>query len=412
LKTSSAQPLAGSSSENFHPYPFWVPRFWNGMCLGTWWRLISSHGFDVHPLRWPMAGSVTACAMINSALAAIQSLVYGRKIQETPIHESPLFILGHWRSGTTLLHELLSCDASYDSPTTFQCFVPHHCLVSRWLLTKIVRLPDRRPMDNVRLDWNSPQEDEFALCALGAVSPYLKLAFPNHRPRHLEFFDMRDVEPSELARWEQALLQFMRTVSVGKSKPLLLKSPGHTGRLKVLRRLFPKARYIHVVRSPYALIPSTMRLWRALESIQGLQLSTYDNLEDYVFESFDRLYRDFDYQASQLASDQFTTVRYEDLVRDMPGEMQRIYAELKLPGFDGALPGIQRYVESRAGYKVNEHQLPESLRRRIERECAGYMQRYGYAKSNAVDQAGGDDAPESMGRVGGASSASGSAPLK
>ena len=130
------------------------------MRLRDWWRLASRHHFDVHPTRWPMFCAVTSCALINSTLARLQHLFYSQKIAQTPIRPSPLFIIGHWRSGTTYLHELLSLDERYASPSTYQCFVPHHFLLSQWWLSRLIWLPSRRPMDNVKLGWKQPQEDE------------------------------------------------------------------------------------------------------------------------------------------------------------------------------------------------------------------------------------------------------------
>src|SRR5687768_18104609 len=44
----------------------------------------------------------------------------------------------------------------------------------------------------------------------------------------------------------------------------ILKSPPHTCRVPTLLRLFPDARFVHIVRDPYAVYPSTLHLWRIL----------------------------------------------------------------------------------------------------------------------------------------------------
>ena len=110
-----------------------------------------------------------------------------------------MFIIGHWRSGTTYLHELMSLDARFFSPTTYQCFAPHHFLVSQWLIARYLGflMPKQRPMDNMAAGWDRPQEDEFALLTLGAPTPYLRMAFPNDPPPYGEFLNMQGCDPED-----------------------------------------------------------------------------------------------------------------------------------------------------------------------------------------------------------------------
>ena len=92
-------------------------------------------------------------------------MLLGRRIAQQPIKDAPIFIIGHWRSGTTLLHELMSLDERFTFPTTYECFVPNHFLISAWFDAWLkCLLPKQRPMDNMALGWDRPQEDEFALC--------------------------------------------------------------------------------------------------------------------------------------------------------------------------------------------------------------------------------------------------------
>ncbi len=116
----------------------------------------------------------------NDVLGLIQHLRYGRTIENTVLERDPVFVLGHWRSGTTLMHELLVLDEQYASPSTYACFAPWHFLISEGLMVKYGSglIPDKRPMDNMQAGWELPQEDEFALMNLGAPTPYLLMAFP------------------------------------------------------------------------------------------------------------------------------------------------------------------------------------------------------------------------------------------
>ena len=41
-----------------------------------------------------------------------------RKIADKPLEMDPVFILGHWRSGTTFMHNVFSCDKHFGYNTT------------------------------------------------------------------------------------------------------------------------------------------------------------------------------------------------------------------------------------------------------------------------------------------------------
>ena len=138
---------------------------------------------------------------MNSALNGLQQAFYGRRIARVTL-APPVFIIGHWRSGTTFLHELLTRDPALTAPSTYECFNPRHFHLSAWVFTKLDYLiPGMRPMDDMKMGWHNPQEDEFALLNMGLPSPYQELAFPNHRKRAAPFLSLDQFSPRERTKW-------------------------------------------------------------------------------------------------------------------------------------------------------------------------------------------------------------------
>jgi hypothetical protein len=360
-------------------YPFWSPRLWHGMRFRDWWRLLARNHFRIHPLRWVMAAIITKITLIDSALYRLQQLRHGRKIDETPI-EPPVFIVGHWRSGTTHLHELLVQDDRFAFPSTYECFAPWHFVVSEWIVPRFMGmlLPGKRPMDNMAVGFDRPQEDEFALCAMGAPTPYAGMAFPNNPQPYLEFLEMEGCDEKDLARFKKSLTWFMRSLTYYKKKRLVLKSPPHTGRIGVLSEMFPGARFVHIVRDPLTMFPSTRRLWPALIAPQALQHSKFPNLDEYVFDCFERMYRGFNKQRPSIDPDHLCEIRYEDLVRDPLGEVRAIYKKLNLGDFEYVRPKLEAYVSGQKDYQANRHDLEPQIVSEIQRRWGWYMERYGY----------------------------------
>jgi omega-hydroxy-beta-dihydromenaquinone-9 sulfotransferase len=359
----------------------WIPRFWDGMCPGTWLRLLARNSFAITPSRIAMAVLVGLIGCINHVLWLVQITLLGRKIERTEIPEDPIFVIGHWRSGTTLLHELLVLDPRHTYPDTYACFAPNHFLVSGWWLKPCVRLllPSRRPMDNMGAGWDHPQEDEFALCNMGVPSPYLTSVFPNRSPQYPEYLDLGGVAPLALERWKRAFLWFLKCLTLRNPKRIVLKSPPHTCRIGTLLGMFPRAKFVHIVRDPYVIFPSTMHLWKRLYRDQGLQIPTYEGLEERVFSTFTRMYEAFDADRPRLGPGQFCDVRYEELITDPITQMRRVYEELQLGDFESVRPAFENYFAGKKDYKTNRYEMTPELRAEITRRWGEFFKQYGYA---------------------------------
>ncbi|MFK7768905.1 MAG: sulfotransferase [Mariniblastus sp.] len=380
---SSSKPSSSKPKPNW--YPPWAPRFWNGMRFGDYFQLLRENRFQIHPARYPMTAIVGGCSAMNSVLAGVQSLTHGRKIKSAEPVRPPIFIVGHWRSGTTLMHELMSMDPRFAFPTNFDAFIPNHFLISRFIFYPIVKLlmPPRRPMDNMSMSVGSPQEDDFALCAYGAPTPYRRIAFPNRQNREHLALNLESASASVKNELRSAMEHFIKSLTVRYGKQLVLKSPPHTGRLRQLAEWFPGAKFVHMSRHPYKLVPSTMRLWKLLDELQGFQLPKYDDtaLKNYIFECKDLMYSAYLEQRSEFPENQLAEVEFEQLLADPNAEMRRVYEQLELGGFDDAEPAIDSYFESRKDHKTNPFSIDETLRMDIDNNWHQYMDEFGYKNS-------------------------------
>ena len=384
----NAEP-ASSKHVEVNPYHFWAARFWHGMRFGSWMRLLARNRFRVSPTRIPLACTITTASVFNSLARPLQELLMGRYIERTQIKDAPIFIVGHWRSGTTLLHELLVLDGRYTFPTTYECLAPNHFLISAWLITKLkFLLPAKRPMDNMLTGWDRPQEDEFALCNMGLPSPYLTMSFPNEPPQDPQYLTMEGLSTEEIDRWKAALKWFLTRVTLRCPKRIILKSPPHTARIQTLVELFPDARFVHIVRNPYALFGSTVKLWKTLYKFQALQEPRHRGLEEYVFTCFERMYEKFEEQRQLVDPARLIEIRYEDLVRDPLAQMQAVYEHLGLGEWDVATPKIKAYFKDAEDYRTGSYLIPDDLREEIDRRWGPYMRRHGYCQPASASAAG------------------------
>jgi len=358
----------------------WQATIWTGMCFSPWWRLLCRNRFDVAPLRIPRACTVTAISLVNSYASLVQRVLYGRRIAATQIDPAPLFILGHWRTGTTLLHELLATDKRNVCPTSLECFAPEHLLILRfWTPLLWFLLPGRRPMDNMDMGWCTPQEDEFALANMGRPSAYTTIAFPNRQPRQFQHIALDDLTPEQLADRDQAYIRFLRTVLYRRPGRLVLKSPPNTCRVEHLLSMFPEARYVYLVRDPRVAIPSTLHLWRSLYYSLGMQQPDYEFLEDHIFERFALLHERFERSRSLIPEHRLLQLSFEALVQDPLAQLRRLYDHLELGALDSTGPALRQYLDSIGDYEMGKYPVSDRLALRIERELGSYMRQHGYA---------------------------------
>ncbi|MEQ8791596.1 MAG: sulfotransferase [Pirellulaceae bacterium] len=380
-----------SNQQPLNRYPSWSPTFAHGLRTGDWLKLAARARFRIAPSCIPRAAAVTLYSLFNTALAAADRSVYGRRVEQTELTAPPVFIIGHWRTGTTLLHELLARDERFACANTYQCMAPHHFLLTENLLSRVFRLlaPARRPMDDMPAGVERPQEDDIALLALGAPTPLRRVVFPNELLRDADMqsadmpgadmpgADMIDGDESDeesMAHWREAMSQWLKRLTTRHQKRLLLKSPPHTGKIAQLAELFPGAKFIHLVRSPHEVFDSTRRLWRALDQASGMQIAHHRDLDEQVFTTLRRMYTAFERQRPRIAADNLCDVAYEHLIADPLGEAERIYTHLALGDFTPCRPPMTAYLSTLRNYRPNRHQLDAALRRKIDHRWADYAQ--------------------------------------
>ncbi len=349
------------------------------MTMSVWFSLLWRNRFAVSLRCLPLTFAVSIASVANSILRLISEAIYKRRAEATRI-EAPVFVIGHWRTGTTLLHELLVKDRRFGFPNTYQCVVPHHFLATDWIFTRWFNwlLPNTRPMDNMPMGFERPQEDEFALMSLGVGSPYLEWAFPNRGEHFDEYLTIRDLDAAEQAVWKREFLWFLRRLALKLGRRFVLKSPTHTARVATLLEMFPDARFVHIVRNPLVVVPSTIRTWNRMTDGVSLQVRRDSVTLDRVLDVFELMYRCFDEDRDKIPAGQLHEIRYEDLVADPVGELETIYEKLDLFDFGPARKAIEQHLEETKDYQPNRWDSADEVSAQIAERCASYMHRYGY----------------------------------
>jgi omega-hydroxy-beta-dihydromenaquinone-9 sulfotransferase len=327
------------------------------LSLDAWQRLASKIDRNRSVAGFGTRLLYSSASATNSLLAKMQALAHAEALQKVNV-PPPIFLLGFWRSGTTFLHELFSCDARFGFPSTYACMNPAHFLLSGNVLhDRLAKQKAYRPMDNMQYSWSSPQEDEFALLCLGAPSPYEALLVPSLMSDPRALLDLRNRSGEEQDRWAQMLQLFLRLLTVQQSKPMVLKSPTHGFRLPLLPSLFPQSRFVVIERNPYEVFASNLKLWHTLLDMYGLESTSSEQIESFVLAAYVIHEEAIAEGIRNLRPGTVSRVRYEDLVADPLGQIKRIYSELKLTGFEDVQPALEQYIASVSAHQRNRFVL-------------------------------------------------------
>jgi omega-hydroxy-beta-dihydromenaquinone-9 sulfotransferase len=316
-----------------------------------------------------------ATGTLSSALAAMQERLFAAQLDAVRL-EDPVFIVGHWRSGTTLLHELMALDQHLLSPTTRQCFNPHSFLLSGKSAGSGRAVV--RPSGDRAVSSESPQEEEFALLCLGCASPYEAFVFSSAMRNISALSDPEEFSEEDRGKWEHSLIMFLKGVSVsGGAGRLLLKSPTNTFRIAAIRRLFPTAPIVQIVRNPAPVIVSAMDLWNRMWDRYALGPRP-DNAElrETVVDTWIAMEKKLRDQIQECRGGAFTIIKYEELVARPYETIERIYSELKL-GTCSSAERVSSFLAESPQLRPSAP-LEPGLEAALRKRCAGIFDQYGY----------------------------------
>jgi hypothetical protein len=282
--------------------------------------------WPAQPLAWRAQQTwLAALGSVNRRLSE------ATQAQSAPLElQDPVFVVGPWRSGTTVMHELLVAATGCATPRTWQCMDP-----CAFRLPRRERKPAAvaRPMDGLEIRDDSPQEDEFALLALGVDSAYRAFWMP-HRLAELQHTLDPDhwlAHPQWLAPWESFLRGVLATQGSADTQPLILKSPNHTFRIASILQRFPQARFVWMLRDPVQVFHSNRKMWGEMFRTHGLSASDPGQLDAFLAAMLLATRRVLETALPQAVDGQWVFVNHETLLAMPTATVKAVVDRLQLP---------------------------------------------------------------------------------
>lgn len=261
---------------------------------------------------------------------------------------TPVFVVGHARSGTTLLHRLMSEDRE-----RFSCFLLYEMFFPSLLEKKIIRAlaaADRRflgsrierriraweerqfraTQDMHEMGLTVPEEDDF-IHTFSCASGFWIVLFPYMG--ELDFYYV-DQWPEKRRR---RIMRFYRECVRrqlylnGSEKIHLSKNPTFSGRVESLIETFPDARIVVLMRNPHETIPSLLKL---MKRSWKLRRWSDEEMKRSLRVLADQSFHTYRYPLEVLArhpNTRHAVVDYRELVAEPRRVIRDVYDRLGFP---------------------------------------------------------------------------------
>lgn len=322
----------------------------------------------------------SVCRLL-SLLQPIENARY-RKLEKQPLEMDPLFILGHWRSGTTFVHNIFACDEHFGYNTTYQTVFPNIMLFGQPFFKKTASLliPEKRPTDNMELKVDLPQEEEFALSNMIPYTYYNFWFFPKYMMEYCDRYLLFNTIPEE----ERQIFKdtFLKLIKISlwntNGTQFLSKNPPHTGRIRTLLEMFPNAKFIYLKRNPYTVFESTRSFFTNTIRPLRLQNITNEQMEENIVEVYRRLYYKYEEEKHLIPANNLVEVKFEDFEADAFAMTESIYKQLDLTGFNESKANIEKYLGKKKGYKKNQYKYEDRTVQIVEKNWDMALKDWGY----------------------------------
>lgn len=351
-----------------------------GTRLTRFLKLVARNGISIYPkylVRFLFLFQ-------NGAWASIfhrkEKKIYGEKINNQKLSDNPVIIIGHWRTGSTFLHQLLSLDPNFVTPTVFQASIPDSFLTSRKsyepLMSRMIK--GTRPMDQVKLGLDEPLEDEYALFRLSGYSPLEQVIFPKKGGYFLKNYPGFLPKNEKLQKWKDSLIYFYKKLLIYSPKTILIKNPFHSLRLDVLNEIFPNARYIHIIRHPYSVVPSTQRMWDIVGTQNSMNTHWQKPTILEVSEVLNDMLNTIEKDLNKLTVNRKYEIKFEEFEKNPKETIKSMYNHFNIEYSTEFDLKLNDFLLSISDYQKNKYTLPEENKTIINSVLKPWMNRNKY----------------------------------
>jgi len=318
----------------------------------------------------------------------VELIIFSKKIDSTQIIKPPLFIIGHYRSGTTLLQKLLTSDHRFGYIKYVDVFCPIPAFLfedtTRRLLQLLINVFKIKNIffNNMILRLDDPgEEDLYMISGSSQYTVAWGFMFPKAIAKYYgEWTDFVNNKKKE--KWERAYLYYLKRITIkNNGKQLILKNPPNTARVKYLLEMFPDAKFIFVYRNPYRVFYSMQNLWEnVIEKHFSLQKISEHKRSEIIFNLYLKKMHQFEKDKELIPRGNLIEIKYEDLEKNPTKEVERIYTTLNIPSSDNTIDSIKQRLELEKKYSKFKYQYQDKTLDIVNEKWEYFINKWNYSR--------------------------------
>ena len=160
----------------------------------------------------------------------------------------------------------------------------------------------------------------------------------------------------------------------------LSKNPPHTARIAEILRIWPDARFLYLVRNPYAVFESTCNFFS--RTIRSTTLESFDinGFEREVLITYKALIERYERDKVLIRSGNLFEARFEDFVADPVAMTEQLYRAFSLGGFERVGGRVAKYVASIGAFRQNSYTYSSTREELVKRWCGDTLRRWNYSQ--------------------------------
>ncbi len=339
-------PETGITQKRYSPEPFL-----------DWFTLVTAAARTVFSSRWPQNWRRFKFLFLFTVLwpwlklfafpCLMLDYILYPGFHKIPVKE-PLFIVGNWRTGSTMLYRNIARDTDNVACFTFlDALLPAICMkravarlqrIDRWLGgwgAKVgAKIDDLFLAEYSRIHpmgFMLPEEDEHALLVDLCSASMFELFPMVKRFRRLFFVDQEMPRlQREFVMQRYAKLVRRQLYHLGPHKRFVAKNPLFTHKIKSLATHFPDAKFVHLVRNPVNTVVSTASLfhfvWHETGALPPDQ-QDMDTVMEFCHEGYQHAAR----CGGELEDSRWVNVRFQEPIGDPEGTIRMLWERFGWP---------------------------------------------------------------------------------
>jgi hypothetical protein len=241
-------------------------------------------------------------------------------------------------------------------------------------------IPDKRPMDDVRMNADMPQEDSYALGSSSLFSFYHGWCFP----QKMEFFNnilLLENGSRELAdKWKKKYLHVLKKITLyHQGKQLVLKNQDNTAKIKLILDMFPDAKFVYITRNPYHQYLSMIKFTKKVLPRYCIQKPPkLKEVEESILSLYDRMFKKYQQEKGLVPAGNLVEIKYEELIANPLSKMKEIYTKLGLAGFADSEVVLKSFIEDQKEVKLSNYSIDPEFKERVWKRWNDAFEKFGY----------------------------------